>query len=118
MTDTYTTDAIRVAWDELARHHGRAPKMAELLHRLQRPAWKPAVGEVYPRAYTDHLPRDIYYACHQSHHTVSKTARPQTLAMHGPAVKALRDVVEQIAHDNGTVEMAQEALEAFDEVVI
>ena len=136
MTDTYTIEKIEDI-EKLLSHCARLLNSSQVsrdligppadtysyevadvqrqIAELQRPAWKPAEGEVYPTG-------DIYYACHQSHHTVSKTARPQTLAMHGPDVRALRDGVEDIAEDlyaspEVTRETAGMLLKAFNEVV-
>ena len=118
MTDTYTIEQFSAAWAKTCNPcdwrdmDDRALK--RLITELQRPAWKPAVGEVYSYS------KGQEFLVHADNRPTSKTARPQTLTEHGPAVKALRDAAcAVINHGNNLDDIydLETALKAFDEVV-
>ena len=121
MTDTYTIEQIREAYEITV--DGRATiSVDRLIAALQPSAWVPADGELYLyRTTTGGI--DIWE--HTEGDVIRPGAHPQSLAMHGPAVKALRSTSMRLHDAVLTIptdcfdEMAAlaDAIKAFDEAV-
>ena len=114
MTDTYTIEQIREAYEITV--NGRATiSVDRLIEILQRPAWVPADGEMYVYP-TKTGGIDIWE--HTEGDDIRPGAHPQSLTMHGPAVKALREYVKQQTQIGSHCQiLSSQALKAFDEVV-
>ena len=111
MTDTYTEQEIRKAAARAGAYDGHCER---LIAELQHPAWEPAEGELYLyRTTTGGI--DIWE--HTEGDDIRPGATPQSLAMHGPAVKALRDALVYQFKYGTLTQRAKEDLAAFDEVV-
>ena len=112
MTDTYTEQEIRKAAARAGAYDGHCER---LIAELQHPAWEPAEGELYLyRTTTGGI--DIWE--HTEGDDIRPGAHPQSLTMHGPAVKALREYVKQQTQIGSHCQiLSSQALKAFDEVV-
>ena len=130
MSDTkYTIAEIEKAALNLGIRKVSSTLCSEIIAELQRPKWVPEIGEVYAYRAVNSTGSWLYTVCKQgSEFTNNIERRPLTLGEHGPAVKGLRDAMNEMRSasiENSSYEtelfrltaIAAEALKAFDEVV-
>ena len=113
--DTYTIEKIEAGFKAIAPEFDDVPTFNGLRDYLQRPAWVPADGEMYVYP-TKTGGIDIWE--HTEGDDIRPGAHPQSLTMHGPAVKALREYVKQQTQIGSHCQiLSSQALKAFDGVV-
>ena len=117
--DTYTEAQIREAnfrmLETVFEDDPFTDTTDALITELQRPAWVPAVGEVYAAGKGSSC-----YVFHGKGFLPATGGRPLTITEHGPAVRALRLFVDGLTYSESCAGLSGDAkrvLKAFDEVV-